>query len=345
MLMESVNMFPVYRMRDGYAGRDRNDEVFDFCIDKLLHRRVVTIYVEGEHHLEKRVRPAQKGIARIAFAAYERHQLDDLQIVPAGCNYVHGDRPRDVATVNIGNPIWVKNYWEEYQRDSAAAIQRLCNDVEKALKSICYHIENPNDDALAEQLLTLCRSDNPDAPLPIVTHGNRRFLGEKAVLDRLNLFSENEKNALREKTDAYFSALEKVGLNDMALMNPQHGSWWWLLVFAAGSLPFLIGRVSSWPLIWLAKYTTIKVVKKREFLSSVHIGVGFLAGIPYFLFLFLASLFIHQPLWIAASLMLPFLSWFAMFYREMWARWRAARRAARHPDREMLLHLRETVLM
>ena len=31
-------MFPVFRQRDGYQGRDRNDEVFEFCQQKLQDR-------------------------------------------------------------------------------------------------------------------------------------------------------------------------------------------------------------------------------------------------------------------------------------------------------------------
>jgi hypothetical protein len=80
-------MFPVYRKKDGYGERDRNDEVFDYVKGKLLEGVAVNIFVEGEHHLDKRVLPMQKGIARIAFGTYQDHRLDDLQIVPVGCNY------------------------------------------------------------------------------------------------------------------------------------------------------------------------------------------------------------------------------------------------------------------
>ncbi len=343
MLMESINMFPVYRMRDGYAGRDRNDEVFDYCIDKLHNRRVVTIYVEGEHHLEKRVRPTQKGIARIAFAAYERHQLEDLQIVPAGCNYVRGDRPRDVAMVNIGEPIFVKDYWDDYQRDPAGTTQRLCNDIEKALKSVCYHIENENDDALAEHLLALHRGDNPEPPLPIVTYNNRRFQQEKTLLDRLNTFSENEKNTLRDQTGRYFSALEQAGLDDAALMNPRWGNWLWAGFFIAGFLPALIGWLGSFPFVKLAKYMADTKAKKREFYSSLRIGAGFLTGTLYYFSLFLICLFTFKPIWIALGLSLPLLGWFAEIYREMWERWRGARKAKSHPQKGELALLRAEI--
>lgn len=342
-LMESVNMFPVYRKRDGYTGRDRNDEVFEYCVERLHNKRVVTIYVEGEHHLEKRVRPAHKGLARIAFAAFERHQLHDLQIFPAGCNYRYGDRSRDEAMVNIGEPIRVADYWEDYQRDAATTILRLCKDIETALKSVCYHIESENDDALAEQLLTLYRSENPAKILPVVAFEGRRFAEEKAVLDRLNTYSEMEKNALRERTNAYFAQLGQAGLEDSALMNPRHGRPVWPAFFLAGFLPWLLGYVSSWPIARLAKYVAGTKAKKREFYSSLRMGVGLLTGIPYYSLLMLACLFTGRPVWIALGLSLLFMGWFAQIYRDLWLRWRAARKAAGHPQKEALLKLRATI--
>lgn len=343
-MLQSINMFPVFRVRDGYTGRDRNDEVFEYCVDKLYHRRVVTIYVEGEHHLEKKVRPVQKGIARIAFAAFERHQLDDLQIIPAGCNYVFGDRPREEAMVNIGQPILVKDYWADYQRDPAGTIQRLCKDVEIALQSVCYHIEHDSDALLAEQLLTLHRSAHPEAPLPIYAFNSRRFAAEKSVLDRLNALPPDEKNALRERAAPYFSALEKAGLDDAALVNPQWGNGWWLLFLVVGFAPWLLGYLSSWPLVHIIRAIADKKVKKREFYSSVRIGLGLLLGTPYYLLLVLPFLLTGRPAWIALGLMLPLLGWFAQFYMDMWKRWRAARKALTHKQRDALLAQRAAIL-
>ena len=342
-LMESINMFPVYRMRDGFGGRNRNDDVFEYCVDKLHQKHVVTIYVEGEHHLEKRVRPSQKGIARIAFAAYEQHRLEDLQIIPAGCSYVSGDRPRDEVMVNVGSPILVKDYWDDYQRDAGGTVQRLCRDIDHALKLVCLHIESETDDELGEQLLALYRSEHTEPPLPVVVYGGTRFAGEKAVLDRLNKLSEEDKNALRVKTGSYFSALEKAGLEDAALWNPRWGSWIWLSFFTAGLLPWLLGYLSSWPLVRLAKYVADAKVKKREFYSSVRMGIGLLAGMPYYLLLILTCLFTGEPLWIALGLSLLLLGWFAQFYMDMWRRWRAARKALASGERERLLSLRSGI--
>lgn len=343
-MMESINMFPVFRRRDGYAGRDRNDEVFDWCVEKLRTGHTVTIYVEGEHHLEKRVRPVQKGIARIAFGAYEKHQQDDLQIVPVGCNYQYGDRPRDEAMVNIGQPIFVRDYWEAYQQNPAATIQKLCADIELTLKTtVCFHLDGPDDDVLAEQLLTLHRSEQPQPVLPIVHFDSQRFAQEKAVLDTLNALPEADKYALRERTARYFSALEKARLDDAALLKPQRGHGLWLLFFLLGLLPAFVGWASSWPVRALTYWVADSKVKKREFYGSVVLGMSFLGGLVYYLGGALVGLLVWGWLGLLVTLLLLVSAWFSIVYLEMWERFVAARRALASPDRAALMQLREAV--
>jgi 1-acyl-sn-glycerol-3-phosphate acyltransferase len=343
-LMESVNMFPVFRHRDGYGERDRNDETFEYCKNKLRDGHTINIFVEGEHHLDKRVlTPIQKGIARIAFSTFENYPSDDLQIVPVGCNYVFGDRVRDEIKLNVGEPIFVKNYWKTYLENPNAAIASLCSDIETALKSVCYHIEKREDDTLAERLLVLWRSENPASLLPVVEHSGDRFFAEKAVLDRLNTLSDLEKNELREKTDAYFAALEKAGLNDEALSHPEHAGFGWLFFLTIGFVPFVTGGVLSWPVRWLANFATNKLVKKREFRTSILLGVAYLSGLLYCAIFLAAGLITGSPMLISLALLLPLLAWFYLFYREIFARWMAAGKAVKHPLRKELLALRRAI--
>lgn len=342
-LMENINMFPVFRVRDGYTGRDRNDEVFEFCRRKLLEKRVVTIYVEGEHHLEWRVRPLQKGIARIAFDTLAKHELSDLQIVPAGCNYLYGDRARDEAMIVIGEPLPLQPYWEQYRHDPNAAMIRLMADLDVALKKVCLHVEDSADLPLAAQLLTLNRSKNPPALVPVVEYHDRRFRGEKVVCDRLNALPAGDKSVLRERAGRYFDALEAAGLTDEALMNPHWAAWWRLPLFAAGFIPFFAGFLGVYPVIGLSRWVARKTVKKREFYSSVQMGVGFLGGSLYYALIFLASLFTRNPWCISLALALPVLGWFSMVYREGWMRWTQARKALRHPERVRLSAMRSDI--
>ncbi|MBU6342359.1 MAG: 1-acyl-sn-glycerol-3-phosphate acyltransferase [Bacteroidetes bacterium] len=336
-LLESINMFPVYRTRDGFTDRDRNDPVIAYCVGKLAENRVVGIFIEGEHHLDKRVRAPKKGFAHIAFAAYARNQQPDLQVIPAGCCYYWGDRPRDTAFLNIGSPIYVRDFWNDYVENPARGVLLLTRTVEAALKKLCYHIDDPQDDAWVEQLLEMHRSDQPDMALPIIHYNTNRFEGEKAVCDFVNRLDKERKMELRIKTEAYFSSLEQNGLQDLGLMTPHRGGWLHLIWFLLGFIPFIIGFISSWPIIGLARWGTDRLVKKREFKSSIWMGIGFFTGVIYYGLLFLVGILTCHPFWMGLTLSLPFLGWFYMFYRDMWVGWRASRKALDSTERNAIL--------
>jgi 1-acyl-sn-glycerol-3-phosphate acyltransferase len=339
----SCNMFPVFRQRDGYQGRDRNDEVFEFCQQKLLSRVAVNIFVEGEHHLDKRVLSMQKGIARIAFGTYERHRMEDLQIVPVGCNYIYGDRTRDEAKIIVGTPLFVKDYWADYEQNPGATINKLCRDIQNALKRLCYHIDSKADDALAEQLLTLWRSDNPAMFLPIVEHQAPRYFGEKALLDQLNILPETEKEALREKAGEYFEALEQAGLNDEGLAHPDHAKPIWTLFLFLTAPIAISGFLIGWPVRWLVYTTARRTVKKREFYTSVLMGLAVIYGGFYLLGLVVTGFITDSPSIITFALIMPLLAWLSIFWKETLFRWRSAILAKKHPARAQLLALRKAI--
>lgn len=342
--LESINMFPVFRKRDGYNEKDRNDGVFEFCIDKLGQGRVVTIYVEGEHKLVKRVRTVQKGIARIAFAAYERQRNENLQIIPAGCNYAFGDRMRDEAFMNIGQPIFIRDYWTDFQNDPNGTLLRLCRDIELALKKVCYHVENPADDLLAEHLLTLFRSDHPQPIWPFTVYDGNRFEAEKAVLDSLNALPADQKEQLNKETKHYFAALKSAGIEDEGLKNPQWASAWWLRFLVIGALPAFLGWLGNLPISIPADWVSKKKVKKREFKMTVQIGLGYFLGWIYYPLLFIAAIISLRAWFIGAVLLLPLLGWFSWFYRDVLKRWQMAAKAKNSTSKANLLKDRAVVV-
>ena len=339
-LMESVNMFPVYRRRDGYNHRDRNDGVFEYVQEKLKQKKVVCIFVEGEHHLEKRVNPVQKGIARIAFQTYEKDQLDDLQILPVGCNYQSGKCMRDDTMINVGLPIFIKEYWDLYQQNQALAIKKLCDDIYSRLLELCYHINEPADDLLGEQMLDRYRAEQKVPLLPAVENNTGWFQGEKAVLEKLNNLSDEQKASLQANNAAYQQALSQLPFRDDAFMHPEWARWNLVFLFVLGFIPWILGAISLAPLLWLSKWVTAKTVRKIEYETSVMLGVALLAGILYFTLLLLIALLLASPWLIGLVILLPLLGWWSMLYPEWWTRWRESRKALRHPQREELQALR-----
>lgn len=342
-VMESVNMFPVFRRRDGYNERDRNDEVFDYCANKMKDRVTVNIFIEGQHHLDKRLLPPQKGIARIAFGTYEKYRLEDLQITPVGVSYIYGDRSRDEVSVITGEPIFIRDYWEAYQQAPAATVNKLCKDIEVALRKLCYHIEDPADDPMAAQLLEMGRSEQPGTLFPVVEHRARRFFVEKAMLERLNSLDIARKTTLKTALQEYFGQIESAGISDEALTHPTHGSFIRLAFLIISAPIALIGFVLSWPVRRVAHWVARKTVKKPEFYTSVQTGVATIFGLLYFLTLLFSGWFANIVWLPPLALLLPQLTWLSIYWKETLQRRQKARKAADLPEKQALLNLREKI--
>lgn len=343
-LMESVNMFPVYRLKDGYDGRERNEEVFEYCSRRLAQKVAVTVFVEGEHHLDKRVLPAHKGIAKIAFGTYEKHRMEDLQIVPVGCNYYDGSKTRDEAKIIVGAPLMVKDYWQAYQDNPGAAINQLCVDIELSLKKICYQVDDIQDHALADQMLLMWRNQHPSTLLPVVEHHATPFWPEKALLDGLNQLPETQKSALKQKTNLYLSSLEQSGISDESLIHPEHaGTGNFLLLLLLVPLA-LAGFLISWPIRTAVYAITQRTVKKKEFYTSVIAGVTTILGTLYFGLWMLAGLFTNLSWVLTMGILMPVLAWIFIFWKETRLRWLTASRAIRLKNRADLLQMREEIV-
>ena len=71
-LMRSLNMIPIFRKRDGnFRDLKSNYASFAACYEALRANRTIMIFPEGSAVHEKRLRPLQKGISRLAFGAMQ----------------------------------------------------------------------------------------------------------------------------------------------------------------------------------------------------------------------------------------------------------------------------------
>jgi 1-acyl-sn-glycerol-3-phosphate acyltransferase len=82
-LLASINIMPVYRIRDGFGTLKNNDAIFQQCIDLLKKKESVLLFPEANHNPAYTTRDFQKGFARIALLYYKQTGRNDLRILPA----------------------------------------------------------------------------------------------------------------------------------------------------------------------------------------------------------------------------------------------------------------------
>lgn len=150
-ILESLNLMPIYRIRDGIQQLANNQEIFEKCF-KILHKEdTLMIFPEGSHNKKRTVRLLSKGFTRIVSGALEKHPELEIQVVPVGITYQHASSFPSKVVVRYGHPIATRTIFEA--NAPAKAINILKAAVTTQLKELSVHIpDDENYDAVLQQL-------------------------------------------------------------------------------------------------------------------------------------------------------------------------------------------------
>lgn len=139
-LLSTVNMLPIYRMRDGKQTLAKNEAIFNKCFRILYRKKILLIFAEGTHDIKRRVRPLSKGFTRIAFGVFEKYPDLQLNIVPVGLNYTDASLFGESVSIYYGKPILANTYYDK--DDINASSIKLKELVSDQLKTLTSHIDH-----------------------------------------------------------------------------------------------------------------------------------------------------------------------------------------------------------
>jgi 1-acyl-sn-glycerol-3-phosphate acyltransferase len=164
-ILRSINMIPVYRLRDGKDSMNKNIAIFEQCFEFLKDKKAVQIFAEGEHHNFRSLLPLKKGFARIILGTLQKYPELEIKIIPVGINYdSHLNFPSSVS-VYYGKPILANPYFNIEKPDTS--YKAIKAKVSSELKKLTTHIDNLEEhDAIVEKLKNL----NVDFLDPIATN-------------------------------------------------------------------------------------------------------------------------------------------------------------------------------
>ncbi len=152
-ILNALKMTPVYRFRDGFSTLRKNDEVIDNCVKLLKQKEAILIFGEGNHDEHWRLRPLQKGFARIALKAEEENNWNlNVKIVPVGLQYDDHKKFRSRVLITFGEPISVKNLLPA-NLNSLQQIELLVTKISEAIKPLMLHIDQPDYEKKAAYFL------------------------------------------------------------------------------------------------------------------------------------------------------------------------------------------------
>lgn len=135
-------MLPVYRVRDGIRTITKNKSIFSEC-SKILHQdQSIILFPEGNHSLNRTVRPLSKGFTRIIDAYLSDYENGKLIIIPVGLNYQTPKDYGDRVAIHFGKPIDPSAF---LKTNSELDITGIKEKVREELKKLTTHINDQND--------------------------------------------------------------------------------------------------------------------------------------------------------------------------------------------------------
>ncbi len=152
-LFRRLGAIPIYRAHESGNNPARNAEVFARVHDLLESGGCVGIFPEGRNSPVGQVGPLRTGTARIALAAEARNNWQlGLRIAPVGITYENRDFLMSAVMLGFAAPIRVDAYAGQYRTDPDAAIRRLTDDLQQALRRQTLHSEDRKLGELAAEL-------------------------------------------------------------------------------------------------------------------------------------------------------------------------------------------------
>ena len=136
-ILRSLQMLPVYRIRDGWSTINNNKAIFEACSVILNNNEMVAVFPEGNHNLKRTVRPLSKGFTRIVFDTLDAYPDIDLQLIPVGLNYQNAVQFGDSASLYFGETIRAKDYASDKRNES---VINLKSKIHSEISKLTVHI-------------------------------------------------------------------------------------------------------------------------------------------------------------------------------------------------------------
>ena len=318
-----LRILPVYRPRDGQGEVKKNPQTFEKTSEVLQKNLGVVIFPEGTHTDKQSLLQLKKGFAKIAMQTEESNDFKlGIQLVPVGISYTDYTQCQSTLSVNFGHPIDLADYYEEYKRKPAIALNQIRDKMSESLKENMIHIE---DDEYYNATDFLMTSFANKETLP--KKGESRIIAGQVFLKKLD--------ALRNKNLQAFENLASDSSKFLELsknLNKRQKSLWTRFSYGTlllQALMFLIllpllapSALLHYPTQFLSHFPS-RYLKDAQFHSTFRFVLSFAilpivftleAIILSFLYADFSLLYFFITFTLALVFMLMNLNWLRNFY-------------------------------
>lgn len=344
-MLESLNMIPIYRFKEGFSNLKNNFATMDYVSDLLSKNERVLIFAEGSCIQEKKLRPIQKGTARMAFGAIEKHGDLDIYIVPAGVNYTFKTQVRDIVKYEFGEPIRIADYKAIYAENPNKAIKEITEEIELRMKKLVVHLDDYEDRKVYDQIQEVVINTLNAPQFPIKDRDIVPIRYDRLIAYKLNNMQNEEKEGIKEKCAQYFEQLKAQQLTDYGVLHYNEANWKANLNLIMGFIPNFIGWALGNP-FWQYGKKVAKKAKDIEYFASIWFGVSFMSFLVFYILWIIAAFIIMKLTFTIFVVLIPYFCFFHINYLDYYAKIKQAIKGKQLPQqqREALLSRRNEIL-
>ena len=142
LLLTWLRISPVYRIRDGRDQLSNNEAIFNTARQVVEEGMPLCLMAEGTHNDKHQLLPLVKGMFRIAGATQMELGDSPLYIVPVGLDYDDSERPYSSVMVNVGKPIDIRNFMDDFESKEPVALNRMRDALTSALKAQIHQVDS-----------------------------------------------------------------------------------------------------------------------------------------------------------------------------------------------------------
>lgn len=289
-LLLSIGLIPIYRFKDvGFESAKKNVDSFKLVYKMLDKCKKIIVFAEGLSIQERRLIPIKKGTAKMALGYMEQGGRDDVQILPVGVTYSTPSKFRGDAYYQVGEPIFVKDYFEEYKQHPPQTIIKLSQVIENSLKPLTLNLAHKENDVVIEQLQPILKKqfiEEHQLDYNNLAHQQQYWEFIVAKLNELTERIPDDFHSFKEEVNVYYNKLQQLKLRDhliyAASKNKSMLTVVNIFLLIIGFPVYAIGKTLNFLPYYFAKFTADKTCKDIEFHAAVNFGVGALLLIILF---------------------------------------------------------------
>lgn len=315
---------PIQRYKDTGGKPLDNKNSFSKGVEHLSSGGTLLIAPEGSSYSERKLRKIKTGAARVALETEIANDFQlGLTILPIGINYEAPRFFRKNVLVNIGEPILIKKYKAEWEKDNIGAMRSITEEIRQSFENLLTATEDDQEERLLVEIETVLQSEHP-------IHLEKEFYRSKKILANSREFKVQNPDGyatFQSSINNYFDHLNQAKIRDLVVKKPKVTLVHFLKLLLGFPL-FLFGALNN----LIPAALILKLNKKLNPEPVYDSTVKYLAGLLFFpFFYFIQTLLVYFfignasfTLLYAISLFpLGLLAWnYFLFSKLFFERWR-----------------------